>query len=165
MSATETGLYARLDLRNADGSRLIFRRPMCGMDGAKAIVGDDEDAVLAEVACGRIRWAFNLGTGDKVFPLFLVRSLVCYVEPTLPQPETFEQLVECVLPPRSLITGNLRNADLRRYWNISSEHGLNLIRSGLLQESRRSEWHQGRGGSPTVTRESAIKLLKSRRIL
>jgi hypothetical protein len=165
MSMIATGLNPKLDLRHADGTRLMFRRPMCGMDGAKAIVGDDEDAVLAEVACGRIRWAFNLGTGDKVFPLFLVRSLVCYLEPHLPQPETFEQLIEAVLPPLSIKTGNLRNSDLRRYWNISSEHGLNLIRSGLLQESRRSDWHQGRNGSPTVTRESAVQLLKTRRIL
>lgn len=159
------GINARLDLRHADGTRVVFRRPMCGMDGAKAIVGDDEDTVLAEVSCGRIRWAFNLGTGDKVFPLFLVRSLVCYVEPKLEQPETFDQLFAVVLPPLSVRTGNLRNSDLRRYWNISSEHGLNLIRSGLLAESRRSDWRQGRNGSPTITRDSAVQLLKRRRIL
>jgi len=155
----------RLDLRNADQTRLTFRRPMLGMNAAKAVTGFNEDEVLSEIQLGRIKWAFNLGTAtDKIFVAILTRSLVAYIDPALVQPETVEDVANAVLPPSSLMTGNLRGTELQFAFNVTSEHVLNLIRAGLVKESRKSNWHQGRGGSPTIVRASVVQLLKTRRL-
>jgi hypothetical protein len=174
------GAQPRLDLRNADQTRLTFRRPMLGMNAAKAVTGFNEDEVLSEIALGRIKWAFDLSTqaGEmkrkknqrtlysavRTFVAILTRSLVAYCDPALAQPDTEEQVADLVLPPSSKITGNLRGTELQFAFNVTSEHVLNLIRAGLLKESSRSNWHQGRGGSPTIVRTSVVDLLKTRRL-
>lgn len=156
----------KLDLRNGDNTRLTFRRPMLGMNAAKAVTGFDEDEVMSEIHTGRIKWAFNLSTTtDRMFVVILTRSLVCYLDPQLPQPDTIEQVADAVLPAQSLTTGNLRGTELKFAFNVTSEHVLNLIRLKLVTESRRSTWHSGRNGSPTITRASVVQLLKLRRIL
>jgi len=161
MTATAT----KLDLRNGDNSRLTFRRPMLGMNAAKAVTGFNEDEVLSEIQLGRIKWAFDLGTArDKIFVAILTRSLVAYIDPALAQPENIEDVAAAVMPPSSSITGNLRGTELQFSFNVTSEHVLNLIRGGLLKESGKSNWHQGRGGSPLILRTSVLSLLKTRRL-
>ena len=158
-----------LDLRNADNTRLTFRRPMLGMNAAKAVTGFNEDEVLAEIASGRIKWAFDLSSrrsaGDaRSLVAILTRSLVAYIDPELRQPETVEEVANAVLPPSSVITGNLRGTELQFAFNVTSEHVLNLLRAGLIKESSKSNWRPGRGGSPTIIRASVVALLKNRRL-
>ena len=164
---TKTATTPTLDLRQADNSRLTFRRPMLGMNAAKAVTGFNEDEILAEIFSGKIKWAFNLAAADteRQFVIILTRSLVCFCEPTLTQPETLEGVANAVLPQQSLVTGNLRGTDLQKAFNVTSEHVLNLIRAGRVTESRKSATHQGRGGSPTITRASVVQFLKQRRLL
>ena len=179
MTATIT--TPKLDLRDANGQRLTFRRPMLGMNAAKAVTGFNEDEVLSEISLGRIKWAFDLSTQPfgmkkkknsntlyssvRTFVVILTRSLVAYIDPALAQPETVEDVANAVLPPSSIITGNLRGTELQFAFNVTSEHVLNLIRAGLIKESSKSNWHQGRGGSPTIVRASVVQFLKTRRLL
>ena len=76
---TKTATTPTLDLRQADNSRLTFRRPMLGMNAAKAVTGFNEDEILAEIFSGKIKWAFNLAAADtdRQFVIILTRSLVC----------------------------------------------------------------------------------------
>lgn len=153
-----------LDLRKDDGSRLTFRRPMLGMNAAKAVTGFSEDGVMAEIHGGKIKWAFNLAvTPDRQFVFVLTRSLVCFLYPDLAQPETIDQVAETVLPATSQITGTLRGTELQHAFNVTSEHVLNLIRAGLLKKVG-ALWRSGPGGSPTITRSSIVQFLKTRRI-
>lgn len=150
-----------LDLRNDDGSRLTYRLPMTSIDGAKPLLGLNEDEIMALIEDGKIRWAWDLACQSEHarFVRILNRSLVCYEKPFLGQPETLDGVLELILPPSSKITGRVRGTELQRACNVSSTHIINLVEAGLLSGG---DWKRGPQGSPLITRASIARFLKER---
>lgn len=158
-----------LGLQNDDGTALTFERGIVQMSTAKAMLGFSEDEVMAEIECGRIKWAWNLGTSqDRLWVCILLRSLICFRDPKLTQPENVDDICLSILPPRSLVVGFVLGTELQDAFNATSEHILNLLRMGFLKLHPSSPvvpWRSGPGGSPLITRESVVELLKTRHIL
>lgn len=152
-----------LDLRNDDGSRLTYRLPMTSIDGAKPLLGMNEDEIMALIDEGKIRWAWDLACQSRAarFVRILNRSLVCYEKPFLAQPETLAQVIELILPPVSKITGTVRGTELQRACNVSSTHVINLVEAKIICAK---DWKRGPNGSPLITRSSVVRLLTDRRI-
>jgi len=143
--------------------RLRFRRPMVGLEAAKAVTGLNTGGVVREIELGRIRWAFNLGASARRHVLILTRSLAGLTRPDLDQPESAEEVADVVLPVSSRASGNVRATDLQFALNLTSAQVMRLMRTGLLEESCRSRCRRGCGGTALITRASVVKLLKARR--
>jgi len=167
----------RLDLRAADGSRLLFVRPMLGMESVKALLDVSEDDVLDLIAEGQLRWAWNLSAsaGPRSFVRVWSRSVTCYLVPgSQPaEPDTLDEVIEQLLGSRISDLGarapdakrqtpepTLRATALQRVFNVSSGHVLNLLAAGPLKLAPRCDWHKG--VSPEITRASVVELLKGR---
>ena len=164
----------RLDLRAQDGSRLLFVRPMLGMESVKALLDVSEDDVLDLIAEGDLRWAWNLSatSGPRGFVRVWSRSVTCYLVPgSQPaEPDTIDEVIAQLLPStrsaelRAEATNHqpstIRATALQRVFNVSSGHVLNLLAAQALKLAPRCEW--GRGVSPSITRSSVVELLKAR---
>jgi hypothetical protein len=163
-----TPVQRRLDLRARDGSRLLFIRPMLGMESVKAILDVSEDDVLDLIADGQLRWAWNLrATGDKAFVRVWARSVTCHLVPgSQPsEPESMDEVIGELLPLSPIaqrLSPPIRATELQRLFNVSSGHVLNLLSAGELKLAPRSVCRVGPGGSPEITRESVVELLKGR---
>lgn len=158
-----------LDLRNQDGTRLNFRKPLLGMDGCKGAMGIGEDEVLGEISARRLRWAFDLRcNGEKMFLRVLTRAVAAWGNPALALPTEFEQVLDLLLPPKTRLLGVLTTDQLDTIGFGTSGHIHNLIDGGALKSvglaGQRNSKHgrRGPGGSPNVTRESVVALLKER---
>lgn len=167
---TTLALQPGLDLRNGDGTRLNFRKPLLGMDGCKGAMGLGEDEVLDEIALRNLRWAFDLRSpgSEKIFLRVWTRAVAAWGNPKIELPHKLAEVLRWLLPGRSEITGMVSGVELQRLGFGTSGHILNLIASGAL-ESRGVGSHvdlttgrRGPGGSPNVTRASVEKLLKER---
>ena len=53
--------------------------------------------------------------------------------------------------------------ELQQAFNCKSSHIINLLEEGSLKKMPGTTWHPGRGGSPVIARDVAIKFLKDRR--
>lgn len=53
--------------------------------------------------------------------------------------------------------------ELQQAFNCKSSHIINLLDEGSLKKMPGTTWHPGRGGSPVIGREVAMKFLKDRR--
>ena len=53
--------------------------------------------------------------------------------------------------------------ELQQAFNCKSSHIINLLAEGSLKKMPGTTWHPGRGGSPVIARDVAIKFLKDRR--
>jgi hypothetical protein len=158
-----------LDLRNADGTRLNFRKPLLGLDAAKGALGINEDEVLAEISARRLRWAFDLRcTGEKLFLRVWTSAVAAWSNPALELPKDFNRVLDSLLPPNSRLLGVLTTEHLESLGFGTSGHLHNLIDEGLLKSiglagNRKSQHgRRGPGGSPNVTRASVEALLKER---
>lgn len=158
-----------LDLRNADGTRLNFRKPLLGLDAAKGAMGVGEDDVLAEISARRLRWAFDLRCrGEKMFLRVWTRAVAAWGNPALELPTEFDQVLDFILPPKTRVLGVITTDQLDTIGFGTSGHIHNLIEEGLLESvglaGQRGSKHgrRGPGGSPNVTRASVVKLLKER---
>ena len=151
----------QLDLRTGAGTRLTFVRPMLGVESVRALTGLSEDEILAEIYAGKILWAWNCSGASSERRQFLRiwnRSIICYINPALSQPESFDTVLNHLLPHRRL---SLRCTEIMRTFNVSSQHVLNLLDAKLLA---RVPGDIGPKESPYVTRASVVKLLESRRL-
>ncbi len=164
-----TATTPSLDLRNADGTRLNFRKPLLGLDGCKGAMGVGEDDVLAEISARRLRWAFDLRcNGDKMFLRVWTRAVAAWGNPALEVAKDFDQVMDFILPPKTRLLGVLTTDQLDTIGFGTSGHIHNLIDGGLLTSvglaGQRESKHgrRGPGGSPNVTRASVEKLLKER---
>jgi len=162
---TERLIQRRLDLRASDGSRLLFVRPLLGMESVKALLDVSENDVLDLIAEGELRWAWNLSatTGPRGFVRVWSRSVTCYMVPgSQPaEPDTIDEVIEQVLPNcLQDAASTLRAAALQRVFNVSSGHVLNLLSTGALKLAPRCVWRHG--VSPVITRASVVELLKGR---
>lgn len=160
-----------LDLRNPDGTRMNFRKPLLGMDAAKGAMGLGEDEVLAEIATGRLRWSFDLRCrGEKMFLRVSTRAVAAWSDPTLHLPATLGEFADQILPPASKVLGVLTIEQLCHIGFGTSGHLHNLVDQGHLESvgvaGLRQSLHgrRGPGGSPNVTRASVIALLKERQL-
>jgi len=117
-----------------------------------------------------LRWAWNLrATGDKAFVRVWGRSVTCYLVPgSQPsEPESMDEVIAALLRSagdrqEAIGDGSLRATALQRLFNVSSGHVLNLLSAGELKLAPRSVCRVGPGGSPEITRESVVELLKAR---
>ena len=53
--------------------------------------------------------------------------------------------------------------ELQQAFNCKSAHIINLLEEGTLKKMPGTTWHPGRGGSPVIARDVAVKFLKDRR--
>jgi len=144
--------------------QVTFRRPMLNQSAAIAMLDLSEQQLRREIERGRIKWVFNLGVGAKHHVQILVRSLANYGDRTIIQPATVEGVADLILPPESASSGTVRGTELQSALNIRSQIVARLINAGLIEEASESQSHQGRSGSPVITRESVVRLLAARRI-
>jgi hypothetical protein len=176
-------LQNSLDLRDRAGQRLTFIRPMLGVESIRALTGLSEDEILAEIQSGKIRWAFNLSgakrqtvaprrpsdsalrtphsESHRCYLRVWNRSIICYVNPSLPQPADLAVALTFILPHSRPA---LRCTELMRSFNVSSQHILNLVDDGLLAKAPSASSPPNSRTSPIVTRNSVISFLESRRL-
>lgn len=167
MNAT---LQPGLDLRNGDGTRLNFRKPLLGIDGCKGALGLSEDEVLAEISARRLRWAFDLRTDDseRMFLRVWTRAVAAYSDEKIQLPTAIKDVFTWLLPANSQLLGVITTEQLEAAGFGTSGHLHNLISCGRLESvglaGKRDSLHgrRGPGGSPNVTRASVEKLLKER---
>ncbi len=152
-----------LDLRNRDGSRLTFIRPMLGVESWRALTGLDEDELVAEVTSGKVRFAFNLARqgADRQYLRVWNRSIICFLNPELTQPQSLPEVLNYILPHRR---HTLRASDLMRSFNVSSQHVLNLIEDKCFAEVSGHADAAHPKASPVLTRASVVNFLTERRI-
>ena len=146
------------------GEQVMFRRPMVDLGAAMAMLDLSEQQLRREIERGRIKWAFNLGVGTRNHVQLLVRSLAKYGNRGIIQPATPEGVADMVLPPESATSGTVRGTELQFALNIRSQHVARLLEAGLIEKTVESQSYQGRTGSPTITRESVVRLLTLRRM-
>ena len=86
-------------------AKLAVKLPMVGIETCKSALGISEDAVLALIDDGKIRWAWNLACQSQHtrFVRVLTRSLLAYQQPGLDQPKTIEAVADLFLPLTSRI--------------------------------------------------------------
>lgn len=155
-------LQPALDLRQADGSRPVFVRPMVGVETFKALTGRNEDEMLAEIQIGRVRWAFNVSAeSNRQFVRIWVRSLDCYRFPDLTQPEKIEDFFGHWLPPVAHLTGTVLGTTLQKLLNVTGDHIADLIAAERLEAKVRAI-STGVKGSPKISRASLEKFLRAR---
>ena len=123
-----------------------------------------EQQLRREIERGRIKWAFNLGVGQRNHVQILVRALAHYGVRTIILPATVEGVAAMVLPPESATSGTVRGTELQFALNIRSQHVAKLIEAGLVDEASESQAGRGRFGSPIITRASVARLLARRRM-
>ncbi len=150
------------------GMRADFRprsRPMISLDGAKAWLDLNEDEVVGLVEEGELE-GWNIGTGGRRVVRLLCRAIERYLRyqrrrRKRPPAFTFEELVAQMLPhERPVLDGK----ELQRVFNCSSTHVIRLITANQLKPNPGSFWRAGPNGSPVVTRESVVGVLRRRRI-
>jgi len=163
MNAFMTLLQA--ELPEMCGEQVMVRRPMVDLGAAMAMLDLSEQQLTREIERGRVKWAFNLGVGARHHVQILVRALAHYTDRTVILPVTVQGVADMVLPPESAASGTVRGTELQFALNIRSQHVAKLIEAGLVDEASESQAGRGRFGSPTITRESVVRLLASRRIL
>ncbi|NOS70082.1 MAG: hypothetical protein HOP33_09140 [Verrucomicrobia bacterium] len=165
-----TTVQPSLDLRNGDGTRLNFRKPLLGIDGCKGALGLSEDEVLAEIAARRLRWAFDLRTDDseRMFLRVWTRAVAAFADEKIQMPTALKDVFTWLLPPNSQLLGVITTEQLEHVGFGTSGHIHNLISCGKLESvglaGNRKSVHgrRGPGGSPNVTRASVEKLLRER---
>jgi hypothetical protein len=122
-----------LDLRNEDGTRLTFQRPLLGVESVRALTGLCENEILSLIADGKLLWAWNLATAhaSRIFLRVWNKSVICYVDPNAQrQPTELAGVLQVILPHGR---ETFRCADLKRTFNCNSEHILRLAEQGLLE--------------------------------
>jgi len=162
MSALVTLLQA--ELPEATGEQVMVRRPMVDLGAAMAMLDLTEQQLKREIERGRVKWAFNLGVGQRNHVQILVRALAHYGDRTIILPATVEGVAAMVLPPESATSGTVRGTELQFALNIRSQHVAKLIEAGLVDEASESQAGRGRFGSPIITRASVARLLARRRM-
>lgn len=128
--------------------------PLVPLSGLRAMMGVDEDTVLAHIESGALPFAFDLATpGARRAELRVWRGAMDK------QTATLDQVIEDVLGPSPLPTLNVRT--LRHRWVCSSTHVHHLIEAGLLSEVGGE--NRKRTNTRHVSRLSAEAFLKARR--
>lgn len=128
--------------------------PLVPVAGLRALMGVDEDTVLAHIEDGQLPFAFDLAMpGARRAELRVWRGCIEKKSATL------AEVLQDVLGPSPLPTLNVRT--LRHRWVCSSTHVHHLIEAGLLAEVG----GEGRKKTNTrnVTRTSAERFLTERR--
>ena len=152
------------ELPETAGEQVMVRRPMVDLGAAMAMLDLSEHQLKREIERGRVKWAFNLGVGQRNHVQILVRSLAHYGDRTIILPATVEGVAAMVLPPESATSGSVRGTELQFALNIRSQHVAKLIEAGLVDEAGESQAGRGRFGSPIITRASVVRLLARRRM-
>ena len=142
---------------------LAVKLPMVGIETCKSALGISEDAVLALIDDGKIRWAWNFSaqSSHARFVRVLTRSLLAYQQPGLDQPKAIEAVADLLLPLTSKLTGKVKGTTLQVAFNVSSTHVINLVAAGMLEART---WKRGPNGSPVIARASVVRLLGERRL-
>jgi hypothetical protein len=127
--------------------------------GAMPFLKCNEDAGLALIENGRLRWAFNVAASQnqhskelRILPQ-CVGDFLAGRECTL----RFEDVAAAMIGGRA---ESLRATDIARALNVSPSHVYSLIRKGELKAC--SRWHRGSRGSARVSVESFLGFLRRR---
>jgi len=141
---------------------LFFKNPMLGLETVKAVTGHGEDACLALIESGRIRYAFDLATPNRHRRLVRVfaLSLVDFVQNTDTQPPTLDGVVRFILPGSS---PELHASWLARKLNVSHTHVHHLLHARCITEVKDPE--RRKTNDRIANRASAMKFLTSRRCI
>lgn len=157
----------QFDLRPPDRRPLDLRRPLLSIETFRSLTDElSEDDILNEIIDGRIKWAFNLaGAGaSRSYVRIWNRSVLGWFDREFQQTDDLSEVINHILPARSLVTRALTAREVIRACNVTSSHIYNLIRDGLLKESPGSSIHRGPSGGAIVTRASAVQFLTTRRM-
>lgn len=150
------------------GRRVAFQLPLLDVVGARALTGLDEDELMNEIGQRRIVWAWNIGRAadGRITLRIWNRSLVCWLEPKLTQPTRLEDVLNIILPARSLITGTLDSKEVKRLLNTGHTHVANLAEDKSLQEHAKSGRRAvtGPNGKRIFTRASVIEFFRVRQL-
>lgn len=150
-----------LGLVDANGIRPTPKlRVLLGPEYIRTEYGLDMESLIAEIECGRIRWAFDLRQpgADRHFLRVWNKSMACWKDTKIQQPERIDDVIPHILPPRPAF----RATELTRLLNFSSSN-LTHILIDLKVFSVVNETLKSRQ-APLVLRESVVRFLKERKI-
>ena len=161
--------------QSGSGHRGAVPRPPLSLERTRALVGVDtviselvsynEDEVLAlifdEWVLGPAWNIARRGATKRV--LRVLMRCVRHFKTTGSRAQrefSTAQIVSLVLPEHAkpFFTG----PELQQALNCKSSHIINLLAEGSLQKMPGTDWRPGRGGSPTITRDSVIAFLTER---
>jgi hypothetical protein len=135
-----------------------LKRPLVCVSTACAVLAcTNEDAVLALVDSGKLRWAFNIASrGSRRVLRIFAGSLADYVAGRKLD-EDFNKVLATILPGHS---ERIRGANLARMLLCSREHVKHLLAGREFAGSVTQK--AGPNSSPEITRVSILKFLRSR---
>jgi len=143
-----------------------LRLPTLDLTGARALLGLHENLIKEQVDLGAIvAWDIARRIEGKVGSC-LVRRELRFLAASVrawPQARTWsdaELTAQLYGPQKPFLAGSL----WYRSWNCDSGHMINLLTDGALKPLQNTTWGRGRGRTPAITWESAVRFLTSRRL-
>jgi hypothetical protein len=140
------------------------RRPLMSIDAVKGALDLNEDDVMHLIEDRQLPFAFDLRgpSAEKSYVRVWAKSVEEFragkKEIREPKASDVERVLNDILPPKKLLV----TSDLERALNVVSQHVHNLIAARVLKAV------PGTGNainqSPIILRESAMALLRERRI-
>lgn len=148
----------------------ILRRPLLSLNTACAIADLHEDEITRAVENREIQYAFNVAApgGARRCIRIHAASLRDYLDNKRDawRREGFSHTQAAVSQLFPALSQNIHACPtVCRIVNVSREHVSQLIRTGAIRLAPGGRPHRGRDGSASVTRESVVQWLISRRIL
>lgn len=151
-----------LGLVDKEGKRPTPKlRVLLGPEYIRTEYGLDMESLVAEIECGRIRWAFDLRQpgADRMFIRVWNRSMACWKDTKISQTENIEDVIISILPPQR---SAFRSTELTKLLNFSSSNLTHILIDlkifSVVPEKLKSRQ------APLVTRESVAAFLKQRKI-
>lgn len=145
------------------GLPALARRPLMPISAVEFALDRVREEVMAEIEDGRLPWAWHLEshTAHRKCVRVLARCIPWrQAGRTFPDLTEAEALAEIVPALRRTFTVQ----ELRRRLTVSAGLVRDLVRDGELDLAPGSPCRTGAGGSPQITRESIVRLLRARRI-
>jgi len=157
-------MRAVYELRPAERRRKpkVFERPFADMTEVRGRLNLRERDVFLEIENGRLRWAFNFSTNEKLFLRVYKPAVEHWVNPRRPLVETFDELLRKLFPNATFNAGtaeSIPGMDFQETFNLSHHNMRSLLEAGLIL-SRDPDW----GTSPTILLPSVIGFLKGRQL-
>lgn len=137
--------------RDLPGFMIDARVKLVDMHFARAVFGCDEDSVLNMIFEGSIEWAFNVGSGERLREVRILKECLAGQGAKF---ATLSDVIEHLVPSNRV---SLRSGELKEQWNC----GLDLV--DRLVKGRQLDGGV-RGHTLWIDAQSAREFLERRRI-